>query len=416
MSDLNKCQYTMESCNHCGQCKWILPARMSGWDFAEICPIHRYYSFDAYSGQGLVNIAREVKDGKLPHSEGMARLLYGCTACGACDINCKNVRDMEVLETIYALRQDCAENGVLPESVVRTAENVKRDHNIYGRPHAQRFSWLPEDYEDDPGADTVLFAGCSVYRRPEQALAAMKILKTGGVRFRLLKEEEWCCGGSLWRAGQREEAGTMILRNMEMFREKGIRTVITACAECFGSFQSIYPRYGDTNIAFRHITQVAEELLRQGRLRLKGTEAPMTVTYHDPCRLGRLSEKYVPWEGEIRSYGLHVPDKHWNRGEFGVYEEPRTLLNAIPGLTVKEMIRSREETFCCGAPAAQVDPELARDTARERLREAATVGAEAVVSCCPFCRDALDIEESGLKYLDLTELVADRLDTEERGF
>ena len=141
MSDLKKHQYTMESCNHCGQCKWILPARMTGWDFAEICPIHMRYSYDAYSGQGMLNMAREVSEGKLSCSEGMMKLAHACTACGACDINCKNVKDMEVLEVIYELRAECAEQGFVPEPVKRTAETVKQTHNIYGLPHADRFAW-----------------------------------------------------------------------------------------------------------------------------------------------------------------------------------------------------------------------------------------------------------------------------------
>ena len=148
MSDLNRYRYTMESCNHCGQCKWILPHRMTGWDFAEVCPIHHYYSFDAYSGQGLINIAREVMEGKLDRTEELSEMVQTCTACGACDVNCKSVRDMEVLDTIYELRHDLAEAGLLPESCRRMAENIRAEHNVFGLPHADRFSWLPEDYQE----------------------------------------------------------------------------------------------------------------------------------------------------------------------------------------------------------------------------------------------------------------------------
>ena len=127
--------------------------------------------------------------------------------------------------------------------------------------------------------------------------------------------------------------------------------------------------------------------------------------------LGRLSETYIPWEGEIRSYGLHVPDKQWRRGEYGVYDPPRELLRAIPGVELTEMPRSKEEAWCCGRGAADVDPEFADFTARERRREASSVGADTIVSCCPFCREALDADDDyRLRYLDLTELLADRLE------
>ena len=406
MSDLNRFRYTMESCNHCGQCKWILPSRMWGWDFAEVCPIHARYGFDACSGQGLLNMARERMENKLQWSEGMAKLVHGCTACGACDVNCKSVRDMELQETIYALRQDCAESGFLPEAKRRTAENIRKTGNRHGLPPEERFMRLPEELTEHENADTVLFLGCDAYRRPETALAAIRILKAGGVRFRILREEQ-CCGAYLWRAGLREQAAEQMERNARLFRERGIRTVITACAECFGSFRNYYPRVTETPFETKHITQIAAELIRDGRLHLKGTEKPLALTYHDPCMLGRLSETYVPWEGEIRPYGLHVPEKHWNRGENGVYDPPREVLKAIPGVTLKEMIRYKEEAWCCGAQAAEIDPDLAAFAAGERLREAAFTGAEAIVSCCPYCRDALSPEgEQPIRYLDLTEFLA----------
>ncbi len=410
MSDLKKFQYSMDSCNHCGQCKWLLPGRMYGWDFAEICPIHAFYGFDAYSGQGLIHIAREVLEGKLRHSEGLAKLLHACTACGACDVNCKSVRDMELLETIFELRKDCAEAGFTPESVRAAAGNVAGTHNLYGLPHDDRFAWLPADHVDDPKAEVGLFVGCSVYRRPETALAAMKLLKACGVRFRLLRDE-WCCGAALWQSGLQEQARETVLHNVEMIRALGIRTVVTACAECFGSFRAIYPRFAELPFETKHISEVAAEALQAGALRLRPLEKPMTVTWHDPCMLGRRSEPYVAWEGEIRSWGLHVPEKHWNRGENGVYEPPREALRAIPGLTLHEMPRSREEAWCCGAKAAAIDPEFAAWTASERKREAAATGAEAVVTSCPFCREALaSTPESALPCCDLTELLAAQLE------
>ena len=106
MDKLKDFEYTMDSCNHCGQCKWILAPKMKGWDFAEICPIHQRYGFDAYSGQGLLSIAKEILTGKLQYGDGLEELLYTCTCCGACDVNCKDVRDKEVLDTILALRDD----------------------------------------------------------------------------------------------------------------------------------------------------------------------------------------------------------------------------------------------------------------------------------------------------------------------
>ena len=228
------------------------------------------------------------------------------------------------------------------------------------------------------------------------------------MKFRLLREAEWCCGASVWRMGDYESAEKLVRRNTELFRSLGVKTVITACAECFGAFRSGYPRFVKPEFRALHITQVAETLLKEGKITFRSSGKEETVTYHDPCMLGRLSEEYVPWHGEIRSYGLHVPEKQWRRGEFGVYEAPRMLLGAIPGLKLTEMVRNREEAWCCGAESA--DTELAAFAADERRREAEYAGAEAIVSCCPFCREALDRNDGrNLKYYDMTELMADRL-------
>ena len=410
MSDLKAFQYTLEQCNHCGQCKWLLPARATGRDFAVVCPIYDHFHFDAYSGQGILNIAREVLEGRLTQDAEIAGLLHRCTGCGACDVNCKSVRDMEVLGAILELRRDSAEAGFLPEAKKALGDRVEATHNIYGLPHGERFSWLPEDFSDDPDSDTALFVGCSVYKRTETALAAIRILRAGGVKFRLLYEEEWCCGGALWRSGQHERAQALMRRNVDTFRRLGIRRIITACAECFGAFRSGYPRFVETDFETVHITEIAEQLLREEKLALRSDAPEITLTWHDPCMLGRLSEPYVPWEGEIRSYELHVPEKQWQRGEHGVYDAPRALLRAIPGVTLREMPRCLEDSWCCGAYAADVDPEFAKRTADERKREAASVDAEGIVSSCPFCREALSRDgDVPMPYYDLTEFLAAHL-------
>ena len=408
MSDLKKFKYTMDSCNHCGQCKWILTPKMHGWDFAQICPIHAKYGFDAYSGQGLINIAKEVMNGTLQYGDGLEYLLYSCTACGACDVNCKNVRDMEILDTILELRAHCVENDALPEAHKKTAQNIEKSHNIYGLAHEDRFAWLPEDYKDDEDANTALFVGCSVYKHPEPALAAIKILRAGGVKFKLLREDEWCCGSILWRTGQNGKSEALVQRNRETFKKHGIKKIITACAECFGSFKAGYTRFGENDFEVLHITEVAADLIKNGKLTFKNSQTSIRVTYHDPCMLARLSEPFVPWEGEIKPYGLHVPEKQWRRGEFGVYDAPRQVLAALPGVELCEMVRNRENALCCGGGSA--DPELTKWAASERRREASFTGADAIVSCCPFCRDSLeDGEENPMQYLDLTELLAKML-------
>jgi Fe-S oxidoreductase len=155
-------------------------------------------------------------------------------------------------------------------------------------------------------------------------------------------------------------------------------------------------------------------MLREGTLRFE-REIDLHVTYHDPCLLGRQSESYVPWQGEIKAFGLHEPAKTWRRGHDGVYDAPREVLRAIPGLRLTEMARHEENALCCGAGGGvgAANPELAHWTANERLDEAEATGATAIVSCCPQCHGNFAAvrsrREPALEVFDLTKLVAKAL-------
>jgi Fe-S oxidoreductase len=416
MESLKDYLYTMTSCNVCGQCKWVLGPRMRGWQYAEVCPIHLRYGFDAYSGQGLINIAQEVLEGRLKYEEGLIKLIYTCLTCGACDVNCKSIRDMEVLDTILALREKCVADGQgpLPEHNEQ-AKRIENNYNIYGKPHKERCEWLPQGTKLAPGSGVAYFAGCAAaYAHPEIAVNTLKILDASGLVYKVLGAEEYCCSTLLWRTGQTAAFKKDVERNLEAWKKQGVRTLITSCAECYGTFRGGYPRFATMDIEVRHITEVVRDALKEGRLKLS-RQPGMKVTYHDPCFLGRLSEKYIPWNGKIEAYGLHVPPKPWRRGTYGVYEAPREILSAIPGLELVEMARNAENAFCCGGGGGvpSVFPDFARWTASQRLDEARSTGAEALVSGCPFCQDSFTgngVKTNGdLSYYDLTSLVVKAL-------
>lgn len=413
METLKDFIYTMESCNSCGQCRFVQGPKSKGREFVEICPIYSRYLYESYSGQGLINIAQEMMEGTLKYEDGLIEHIYSCMTCGACDVNCKSVRDMEVLDTILTLRAKCVEDGrgPMPEQK-KFAELVKKNHNIYGKNHEQRFDWLPEDTKLSEGAETAYFAGCTTsYLYPDIARDTVKILQAGGMQFKVMKADEYCCGAPLWRTGQMAEARKLVEHNLDALKKRGVKTLVVSCAECYGTFKGLYPRITELDFEVLHITEVIQRLLKEGKLKLKKKQA-MKVTYHDPCLLGRLSELYVPWKGEIQAFGYHNPPKKFRRGTNGVYEAPREILKAIPGVELIEMARNAESSFCCGGgggvPAAF--PEFSLWTAGERLREAVATGAEAVVSGCPFCessfRKAIDNNKIPIQYHDITRLVA----------
>jgi Fe-S oxidoreductase len=229
-----------------------------------------------------------------------------------------------------------------------------------------------------------------------------------------LGTEEYCCGGPLWRTGQVEAAARQAHDNLEVLERRGIKTVITSCAECFGTLRGFYPRVAQLSFEVKHISEVVDEALGAGRLRFS-KELAATLSWHDPCMLGRLSEPYVPWKGEILGFGRHVPPKTWRRGQQGVYDAPRRSLAAIAGVKVVEMVRNEENALCCGGGGGvrEAFPEQARVTATERIREVVATGAEILVSACPFCEETfeggLEQRPGALKYRDFTQVVVDAL-------
>ena len=179
--------------------------------------------------------------------------------------------------------------------------------------------------------------------------------------------------------GYRDEAAEAGARMLEQWAAAGVKTVVTPCADCCHMFTRLYPKLeGAWQDMPRSCTRVecVDRLVKDGRLELT-TPVPMTVTYHDPCHLGRQGEPYVPWEGvEKKIYGQAVvydPPRPRYNGAQGVYQPPRDVLAAIPGVELVEMERSREAAWCCGAGGAcrEAYPEYSAATAAERVEEAA---------------------------------------------
>jgi Fe-S oxidoreductase len=153
-----------------------------------------------------------------------------------------------------------------------------------------------------------------------------------------------------------------------------------------------------------------DELIQQGKLKFK-KNVNMKVTYHDPCHLGRRGEPYKHWEGKRVQWGLTEPPRELNRGVNGIYEPPRNILKAIPGVSLVEMERIKEYSWCCGSGAGSKSayPDFALAVAKERVEEAETTGASAIVSACPWCEanlsDGIDASGSKMKVIDILDVI-----------
>jgi Fe-S oxidoreductase len=213
--------------------------------------------------------------------------------------------------------------------------------------------------------------------------------------------------------GYKDEFVKFAEDTIKAWKSAGVKTVVTSCSDCFHAFNRLYPPLG-AEFEILHTVQYLDRLIKQGRIKFSKT-IPMRVTYHDPCHLGRQGEPYVPWEGvEKKVKGqivVYEPRKPRYNGALGVYDPPRDVLKSIPGIELVEMERIREYAWCCGAGGGvrEAYSDFSQWTATERIEEAKSTGAEAIVSACGWCErnfiDAISATGDKMGVFDITQLV-----------
>jgi len=286
---------------------------------------------------------------------------YLCTLCGRCTMVCPafiNARELRM-----AAREFMVEKGVYPRIMDQVAETLNRVHNIIGDPNEDRPMWVqslsevPKDMFQRERAKVVYFVGCvasyfPMTKRIPQSF--VQILDKAGVDFTILGGEEYCCGFPLIAAGMKKKAEALIQHNLEKVKEKGAERVVFACPSCYHTWMEQYKN----DIEIFHSTQFIKRLIDEGKIRFK--EKTTKVTYHDPCDLGRVS---------------------------GVYEAPREILRAIPGVELVEMEENREQCKCCGGGGdlEMVRPDLSALMAQAKIEEIQATGADMVITACQQC-------------------------------
>jgi Fe-S oxidoreductase len=340
---------------------------------------------------------------------------------GGCDTSCKINRDMEPLEALYELRAKCVEDGeLLPEHMV-AMEGLKKEDNMMEAPKADRGKWAEGLAVKDLSlekAEVLFHAGCRYSYDDElwsTARSGVELLQKAGIDVGIMGRDETCCGGRAYSWGYQGELTKYAEHNIENWKQAGVKTVVTPCSDCYHCFKVLYDKIRlKPEIEILHITEYLSGLLENGSLK-PSKNVPMKVTYHDPCHLGRLAEPWIQWDGvEKKVMGqliVHDPPKEFRKGANGIYDEPRDIIRSIPGIHFLEMFRIREFAWCCGAQGGvrEAFPDMAMGTANERIKEARTTGAEAIVTACPWCkRNFLDaMEENGtkIKIIDILELL-----------
>jgi len=396
LKNLEKFKEMVYTCLRCGSCRDL-------WDPKEnvfgTCPIREHTGgFDVYFMRGKLMLARKALEGVIEPNPDMARYIYLCSTCGNCEAHCRisqtspgkvdrEKTKLDQIRVIEAFRADLVDLGLAHPRHKAFADSIAKNHNPYGEPHEARLAWMPEGFEMPKGdPEMIYFVGCtSAYRRTELARATVDVLRKAGVAFRIMHPDEWCCGSPLLRTGQRGLAEEVARHNLDAIRGSGIKTVVTSCAGCYRALRVDYREmFGDLGFEVKHISEVVNGLLEEGRLKLKRPLA-IKATYHDPCHLGRHCDYYEP---------------------------PRALMAKLKGIEFVEMPRTRSGAWCCGSGGGVKSAfgDLATEIATDRLKEAKGVGAEYLLSCCPFCKhnflDAKRAMGSDLEIYDLIELVS----------
>lgn len=366
-------------------------------------------------------VSLALVENRIGYTDRLLDIAYKCQLCGMCDVACKVCRyNMEPLETMRELRVKLVEEGqVLPEHML-TIDGLRAEDNMMLKPKSERGKWTKGcdvDVKDltNEKAEVLFHAGCRLSFDEELSTTARKaltILKKAGVDVGVMGKDEACCGGKAYDLGYHGEFTKYVEHNTEAWRSAGVKTVVTCCSDCYYAFKVLYAKHGlRKNVEVLHMTEFLKRLVDQGAITFT-QKVPMKVTYHDPCHLGRLGEDYIPWNGKEKKIRGQIitydPKKPMRRGAKGVYDIPRSLLKSIPGVELVEMERIREYAWCCGASGGVMEayPEFAAWTSKERIEEAKSTGADALVTACPWCeRNFLDAVRSSGRSMNIYDIV-----------
>lgn len=388
---LQEREQSFNECIRCSNCRWV--PSMESSEFAHICPSIIYGKFHSYTGGGKMITAYALLHDVIELDEKVLDSVYACSSCGGCEMACNAALDdlVEPQEGIYALRQHVVSEGKLPAALAELLTNLRKTGRAAGAAAPERGDWcrgLEGSTTNNP--DLLLLVGDSAMEETfwPQLQQLVATLKDAGTRFVIGGANEVDSGGLAFEIGDKELALHLAKAFTAMVKASGATTILTPDDGLFASLRAIFPRLG-VALPGTEILHVSQWLARRQTVQgpsdaSSNSQGRAKVTYHDTCRLGRLSDPFTPWSGEHKSeFGslrVRASDVPTRFGNGGVYDEPRALL-AASGASLIEMPRRRETSFCCGlgGGAKAYSPEFANLAARERLKEACSTGADTLV-------------------------------------
>ena len=380
-----------DACTECGRCTDVCPANTVGKSLSPRDIILDLQGLMHKRGDEFLGSRAGNGNGDGDGGNGSGELLpiidqetavspealFACTTCAACMEACP-VHIEQMPKIVDARRYLVMEEADFPEGMMDMMNSLESRQHPFAGTQFSRVDWtegldidVMAEMDDPYEAEVLMWVGCGgalVERNRNTVRATAKLLKKAGVKFAILGREESCTGDPARRVGNEFLFEMLAKGNVETMERYGVRKVVTSCPHCFNSFRNEYPHFGGSYEVYHH-TQFLDQLLESGRLDGNGagdrSNGSSTITFHDPCYLGRHN---------------------------GEYDAPRNLLAQVGGASQVEMERSRNTSFCCGGGGgmAFVDEPPDQRVNQERAQEAVDTGADVVAVGCPFCATMLD--------------------------
>lgn len=385
----------LDACTECGQCLTVCPAVAASGDADLSAQVRMHNLKKLLRDRNFFWKAFNEVLGREPLATPQVLKDYGlsvfrCSLCGDCEEVCP--AGLPLKDMWLSLREELSRTGDAPDKIRMIRANLDGSHNVFDEDNDERGDWV-DDMRKPPksgcvkdAAEVVYFTGCVGAYFPlaqKIPMAFVEILDAGGVDFTIMAGDEWCCGFPLQGSGQSEGLPAIIAHNVAAAKARGARKVVFTCPSCYQIWREAYP----PEFELVHASEMVAQLVLEDRLPLG--ELPMTVTYHDPCDLGRGGR---------------------------VFDEPRAIMARIPGLTLVEMEHNREHCLCCGGGGnlEMIDPDLSAAMAKRKVEEAVATGAQAIITNCQQCVRTMMTyakrNKVNIDVMDMSQLVAKSLE------
>ncbi len=366
----------------CARCGYCVPT----------CEQYSGRGWESQSPRGKYAYLREVMAGREKWDRKAVDTMLLCTTCEVCNDRCQLQLPIEHnwMEMRGKLINEEKRGTFPPFEMI--SQSLAGENDIWAGKRENRDAWVPEDVaaKFSETSDILYFAGCTAsYVETDIAEASVRLLQDSGYSIGYMGKDEACCGIPMKMAGKWDQFEEIYEHNVAEARKRGAKTIVTSCPACGLVWKELYANLaaqrGETyEFEVKNYSELVAEALADGRLELKENPFEGKVTFHDSCHAGRAQ---------------------------GIYEAPRDMLKAIPGVDFVEMEHNREEGLCCGSVVTLIgEAPIAPILGGHRLQEAVDAGAETVVALCPCCqvqlRDSNIKNDLGLKIDDLARVVA----------